>query len=135
MTPFRSMLLTVQSGLHSLAPRAQSVPAYAQVLRHSSITLSRRTRIPWWRPDPLTIRLIFQDVTLMMSHPPRLLPTGRCDMAQAANPTRHNRTLTVDFHNEATYFALCSAGKVFIEFVLAFLLSLGFQLLHTPSCS
>src|SRR5215471_14849050 len=39
MTPFRSMLLTVQSGLHSLAPRAQSVPAYAQVLRHSSIAL------------------------------------------------------------------------------------------------
>ena len=47
MTPFRSMLLTVQSGLHSLAPRAQSVPAYAQVLRHSSIALSRRTRIKW----------------------------------------------------------------------------------------
>src|SRR5207249_686543 len=45
MTPVRSMLLTVQSGLHSLAPRAQSVPAYAQVLRHSSMTLSRRTRI------------------------------------------------------------------------------------------
>ena len=45
MTPFRSMLLTLQSGLQSLAPRAQSVPAYAQVLRHSSITLSRRTRI------------------------------------------------------------------------------------------
>jgi hypothetical protein len=39
MTPFRSMLLTVQSGLHSLAPRAQSVPADAQVLRHSSIAL------------------------------------------------------------------------------------------------
>ena len=45
MTPVRSMLLTVQSGLHSLAPRAQSIPAYAQVLRHSSIALSRRTRI------------------------------------------------------------------------------------------
>ena len=45
MTPFRSMLLTLQSGLQSLAPRAQSVPAYAQVLRHSSIALSRRTRI------------------------------------------------------------------------------------------
>ena len=45
MTPFRSMLLTVQSGLHSLAPRAQSVPAYAEVLRHASMTLSRRTRI------------------------------------------------------------------------------------------
>src|SRR5438309_9861830 len=47
MTPFRSMLLTVQSGLHSLAPRAQSVPAYAQVFRHSSIALSRRTLISW----------------------------------------------------------------------------------------
>ena len=45
MTPFRSMLLTVQSGLQGLAPRAQSVPAYAQVLRHSSIALSRRTRM------------------------------------------------------------------------------------------
>src|SRR6266704_6926779 len=45
ITPFRSMLLTVQSGLHSLTPRAQSVPAYAQVLRHSSIALARRTRI------------------------------------------------------------------------------------------
>jgi hypothetical protein len=45
MTPFRSMLLTLQSGLQSLAPTAQSVPAYAQVLRHSSMTLSRRTRI------------------------------------------------------------------------------------------
>ena len=56
-------------------------------------------------------------------------------MAQAAKPTRHNRTLTVDFHNEATYFALCSDGKVCIEFVLAFFLSLGFQLLHKPSCS
>ena len=48
MTPFKSMLLTLQSGLQSLAPRAQSVPAYAQVLRHSSMTLSRRTRITWW---------------------------------------------------------------------------------------
>ena len=47
MTPFRSMLLPLQSGLHSFAPRAQSVPAYAQVLRHSSIALSRRTRIEW----------------------------------------------------------------------------------------
>ena len=30
-----------------LTPRAQSVLAYAQVLRHSSMTLSRRTRIKW----------------------------------------------------------------------------------------
>ena len=52
MTPFRSMLLTLQSGLQSLTPRAQSVPAYARVLRHSSITLSRRTRIKWWTEEP-----------------------------------------------------------------------------------
>ena len=47
MTPFRSMLLTLQSGLQRFTPRAQSVPAYAQVLRHSSMTLSRRTRMKW----------------------------------------------------------------------------------------
>jgi hypothetical protein len=41
-------------------------------------------------------------------------------MAQDAKSTRHNRTITVDFHNEATYFALLSDGKAFIEFVLAF---------------
>ena len=45
MTPFRSMLLTLQSGLQRFTPTAQSVPAYAQVLRHSSIALSRRTLI------------------------------------------------------------------------------------------
>ena len=49
MTPFRSMLLTLQSGLQRLTPTAQSVPAYAQVFRHSSIKLARRTRISWWR--------------------------------------------------------------------------------------
>jgi hypothetical protein len=45
MTPFRSMRLTLASGLQRFTPRAQSVPAYAQVLRHSSIALSRRTRM------------------------------------------------------------------------------------------
>ena len=40
------MLLTLQSGLQRLTPRAQSVPAYAQGLRLSSIVLARRTRIP-----------------------------------------------------------------------------------------
>ena len=34
-------------------------------------------------------------------------------MAQDAKSTRHNRTITVDFHNEATYFALLSDGKAF----------------------
>jgi hypothetical protein len=56
-------------------------------------------------------------------------------MKQAAKPTRHNRTITVDFQNEATYFQLLGDGKAFVEFVLAFLLSLGLQLLHKGSCN
>lgn len=56
-------------------------------------------------------------------------------MGQTAKPTRHNRTITVDFHDEATYFALVGNTKALVEFVLAFLLSLGFQLLHKASCS
>ena len=55
-------------------------------------------------------------------------------MGQAAKPTRHNRTITVDFHDEATYFRLLGDGKVFVELVLAFLLTLGFQLLHKATC-
>src|SRR6266849_6800419 len=56
-------------------------------------------------------------------------------MGQAAKPTRHNRTLTIDFHDETTYAALLGNTKAFVEFVLAFLLALGFQLLHKASCS
>src|SRR5215813_13464546 len=56
-------------------------------------------------------------------------------MGQTAIPTRHNRTITVDFHDETTYFALVSNPKAFVEVVLAFLLSIGFQLLHKASCN
>ena len=56
-------------------------------------------------------------------------------MGQAAKVTRKNRTITVDFHNEATYDQLLDNTKAFVEFVLAFLLALGFQLLHKASCS
>src|SRR5882757_3356266 len=56
-------------------------------------------------------------------------------MGQAAKPTRQNRTITVDFQDEATYFQLLGDTKAFVEFVLAFLLALGFQLLHKTSCS
>src|SRR6266516_2671070 len=56
-------------------------------------------------------------------------------MGQAAKPTRHNRTITVDFQDEATYFQLLGDPQAFVEFVRAFLLSLGFQLLHKASCS
>jgi hypothetical protein len=56
-------------------------------------------------------------------------------MAPTAKPTRENRTITVDFHDEATYFALLSDGKAFVEFVLAFIFSLGFQLTHKSTCN
>jgi len=32
-------------------------------------------------------------------------------MRQQARPTRENRTITVDFQNEATYFQLLGDGK------------------------
>ena len=46
-------------------------------------------------------------------------------MVQTAKPSRENRTITVDFNDEATYFDLLSDGKAFVEFVLAFFLSLN----------
>jgi hypothetical protein len=39
-------------------------------------------------------------------------------MGQAAKPTRHNRTLTIDFHDETTYAELLGNTKAFVEFVL-----------------
>src|SRR5499433_449099 len=58
---------------------------------------------------------------------------GRPMRSQAKQP-RANRTITVDFQNEATYFQLLDDGKAFLEFVFAFLLSLGFQLAHKATC-
>jgi hypothetical protein len=55
-------------------------------------------------------------------------------LGTAATPTRHNRTITVDFQDEATYFRLLNDGKAFVEFVLAFVLALGFQLTHAATC-
>src|SRR6266852_5496026 len=55
-------------------------------------------------------------------------------MRNTARQTRENRTLTIDFQNEATYFQLLGDGKAFLECVLAFLLSLGFQLKHKATC-
>ena len=55
-------------------------------------------------------------------------------MAQATQTTRQNRTLTVDFQGSSAYFDLISDGKAFVEFVLAFVLSLGFQLAHKATC-
>jgi len=55
-------------------------------------------------------------------------------MPNTARQTRENRTITVDFHNEATYFQLLGDGKAFLECVLAFLLTLGFPLAHKAAC-
>ena len=55
-------------------------------------------------------------------------------MPNTARQTRENRTITVDFHNEATYLQLLDDGKAFVECVLAFLLALGFQLAHKATC-
>src|SRR6266566_5061951 len=55
-------------------------------------------------------------------------------MGTAAKQTRENRTITVDFRDDATYFQLLGDGKAFVECVMAFLLSLGFQLAHKATC-
>src|SRR4030095_6979842 len=55
-------------------------------------------------------------------------------MRNPTRQTRENRTITVDFQNEATYFQLLGDGKAFIECVLAFLLPLGLQLAHKATC-
>ena len=55
-------------------------------------------------------------------------------MGTAAKQTRANRTITVDFQDETTYFQLLDDGKAFVEFVLAFFLALGFQLTHKATC-
>ena len=55
-------------------------------------------------------------------------------MSAAAQPTRENRTITVDFRSEATYFQLLGDGKAFLECVIAFVMSLGFQLKHKATC-
>ena len=47
---------------------------------------------------------------------------------------RQNRTITVDFNNEQTYHRLCDDGPGFIDFVVAFILSIGFQLTHKCNC-
>src|ERR671937_292862 len=55
-------------------------------------------------------------------------------MRSRAKQPRENRTITVDFQNEATYVQLLGDGKAFLECVFAFILSLGFQLLHKATC-
>src|SRR5919109_3982766 len=55
-------------------------------------------------------------------------------MRSRPRQTHENRTITVDFQNEATYRQLLGDGKAFVELVMAFILSLGFQLKHKATC-
>jgi hypothetical protein len=51
-----------------------------------------------------------------------------------ARQTRENRTITIDFPNKAPYVQLLGDGKAFVECVVAFILSLAFQLTHKATC-
>jgi hypothetical protein len=55
-------------------------------------------------------------------------------MQHTVRQTHENRTITINFQNEATYLQLLGDGKAFVECVLAFLLSLGLQLKHKVTC-
>src|SRR6267142_973202 len=55
-------------------------------------------------------------------------------MRNTTRQTREHWTITVDFQHEATYFQLLGDGKAFVEWVMAFILSLGFQLTHQATC-
>jgi len=55
-------------------------------------------------------------------------------MCKDASPTQENRTITVDFQDEATYFQLLGDGKALLECILALLLALGFQLKQQVTC-
>jgi hypothetical protein len=55
-------------------------------------------------------------------------------MGKTATRPRQNRTITVDFHDEATYVQLLDDGKAFVELVIAFIVALGFQLKHQATC-
>src|SRR4029434_5978623 len=56
-------------------------------------------------------------------------------MAQTTQVTRQNRAPTVELQEPSTYFELFNDGKAFVEFVLAFILSIGFQLAHKTTCT
>lgn len=45
-----------------------------------------------------------------------------------------NRTIVIDFGDESQYSKIISNGQAFIEFVLAYILSIGFQILHRQLC-
>jgi hypothetical protein len=55
-------------------------------------------------------------------------------MRQMSSQIRENRTITVDFQDDATYFRWLDDGKALLEFVVAFIMSIGVQLNHKEAC-
>jgi hypothetical protein len=55
-------------------------------------------------------------------------------MDKASKQMRTNRPIIIHFRSEATYFQLLGDGKAFLEGVIAFVMSLGFQLKHKATC-
>lgn len=55
-------------------------------------------------------------------------------MSATTHRKHQDRSITVDFQNEATYHRLRQDRRAFDEFVVAFITSLGFQLLHKCGC-
>ena len=47
---------------------------------------------------------------------------------------RQDRTITIDFKTTEAYLKIIQDGKAFIEFVIAFLVSIGVQLKHKKDC-
>ena len=94
---------------------------------HLVMVFSTFNRIEWWRAFVLACGLE------MLGGCPHV---GSC-IAKTRQPGGHmhhttkqpriNRTITIDFQNEATYFQLLGDRKAFLECVLAFILSIGFQ--------
>lgn len=58
----------------------------------------------------------------------------RDPLNRQAKQTRAHRTIVVDFTDDATYFSFLDQRQAFGEFVLAFLLALGFQLKQKKDC-
>lgn len=48
---------------------------------------------------------------------------------------RENRSVTVDFGTEEAYYRLLTNGRAFIKFIIAFVMSIGFQFKHRLGCS
>src|SRR5712692_731016 len=56
-------------------------------------------------------------------------------MGKAAKAISEKHTITVDLNDKATNSQLLDDTKAFIEFVLAFILSIGLQLKHKSTCN